>query len=108
VLDHAPELHLLDAYQLVKHYLGLARTYPNRPLMLVYLYWEPRSASHDVFVRHHLEIQRFAELVSDDATCAFAAQSYPEHWQELERLPHLPTWAREHLASLRRRYVVEA
>ena len=33
-----------DAYQLIKHYLGLRHTYPMRPLTLIYLFWEPTNA----------------------------------------------------------------
>lgn len=108
VLAEAPTFKLLDAYQLVKHYLGLALTYPARPLTLVYLYWEPRNADDlPVFAEHRAEVERFRELVGDDDTCAFAACSYPEHWRELEELAEKPSWLDEHLAELRRRYAVE-
>ncbi len=35
----------LDAAQLVKHYLGLRRQFPDRPVTLAYLYWEPANAA---------------------------------------------------------------
>jgi hypothetical protein len=107
VLDHTPEFYLLDAYQLVKHYLGLANHHRGRPLMLVYLYWEPLNAEHEVFTQHRAEIARFAELVDGDSSCSFAAISYRDHWDELEGLPESPIWLDQHLKNLRMRYLVE-
>jgi hypothetical protein len=106
-LSRAPEFHLLDTYQLVKHYLGLAKEYEGRPLTLIYLYWEPVNPEHEVFARHRAEIERFARMVDGDSSCSFAALSYREHWDELELLPQHPIWLREHLATLRKRYLVD-
>jgi hypothetical protein len=106
-LAEVPSFRLLDAYQLVKHYLGLTLTYPKRPLTLVYLWWEPANsdASH-VFAQHRAEIERFGQLVVGDDTCAFEALSYREHWSELDALAEKPAWLDAHLAELRRRYEV--
>jgi hypothetical protein len=107
-LAKAPSFRLLDAYQLVKHFLGLALTYGARPLTLVYLYWEPSNADDlPVFAKHRAEVDRFRELVVGDEKCAFAALSYPEHWRELDRLAEKPSWLDAHLVELRRRYEVE-
>jgi hypothetical protein len=106
-LTSVPEFELLDAYQLVKHYLGLRLTYPGRPLTLVYLFWEPLGAdAHPILGQHRAEIRRFADLVGGDASCRFAARSYAEHWDALEGLPARPEWLSGHLAALRARYAV--
>jgi hypothetical protein len=108
-LESVPTFRLLDAYQLVKHFLGLTFTYRGRPLILVYLYWEPSNADDQpVFARHRAEVERFGDLVSGDEACAFAAISYTEHWRELDQVAEKPLWLDAHLAELRRRYEVEA
>jgi hypothetical protein len=106
-LAEVPSFRLLDAYQLVKHYLGLTRTYQGRPLALVYLYWEPSNAGDlPLFAKHREEVKRFGDLLVGDDTCSFEALSYPEHWRELDGLPEKPPWLDAHLADLRRRYEV--
>jgi Restriction Endonuclease associating with ARP len=103
-----PQFQLLDAYQLVKHFLGLSLTYPERPLTLVYLYWEPANPGEaELLARHRAEIDRFATLIENDDRCGFMALSYPEHWAELESGTAKPEWLDDHLAGLRRRYEVE-
>lgn len=107
VLAEVPTFRHLDAYQLVKHYLGLRRTFEDRPLTLVYLYWEPLNAdSFKAFGDHRYELARFAALVKDDPTCRFVPLSYERHWDELSALAAPPGWLGEHLARLRRRYLV--
>jgi hypothetical protein len=107
-LSAVPEFRLFDAYQLVKHYLGLRLTYPGRPLTLVYLYWEPADAeAHPLLGQHRAEIRRFADLVAGDASCRFVALSYAEHWDALGAVPGAPGWLEAHLAALRGRYLVE-
>jgi hypothetical protein len=106
-LGAASEFRLFDAYQLVKHYLGLRLTYRDRPLIIVYLYWEPAGAeAHPVFGEHRAEIRRFADLVGGDPTCRFVALSYAEHWDALEAAADRPEWLPGHLAALRERYLV--
>jgi hypothetical protein len=106
-LAEVPRFRLLDAYQLVKHYLGLSLTYGERRLTLVYLYWEPTNAdTAPVFAQHRNEIERFRELVADDASCRFEALSYANHWRELDAGAEKPTWLDAHLVELRRRYKV--
>jgi hypothetical protein len=107
-LAHVENFRLLDAYQLVKHYLGLSLEFRGRPLTLVYLYWEPANAAAiPLFGAHRAEIERFAELVADDPTCRFESQSYAEHWAELDAMSERPRWLADHLGNLRRRYSVE-
>jgi hypothetical protein len=101
VLAHLPDFFHLDAYQLVKHFLGLALTYPGRPLVLVYLFWEPRNADEfDVFARHRLEVEHFASLVDGDEAFAFEPLPYAEKFDELARGDSAPEW----LPKLRARY----
>lgn len=113
-LDHVERFLLLDAYQLVKHYLGIVLEFAREPqpkLTLVYLYWEPRDplkgAGSDLMSRHRLEIAEFAELVAGDPTCAFVSLSYEHHWNELASLSEKPSWLDDHLARLRDRYLVK-
>jgi hypothetical protein len=113
-LDHVERFLLLDAYQLVKHYLGIVLEFAHEPqpkLSLVYLYWEPRNplegAGSDLIGRHRREVAEFAELVGGDPTCEFLSLSYEHHWNELGALPNKPPWLDEHLARLRERYLIE-
>jgi Restriction Endonuclease associating with ARP len=107
-LADVPSFRFLDAYQLVKHYLGLARSYPGRPLLLVYIYWEPANArALPLFNEHRAEVERFGKLVAGDPGCRFEALSYGEHWRELDALSAKPAWLDRHLAQLRLRYEVE-
>lgn len=104
-LEHVGEFAHLDAYQLVKHYLGLARSFPDSERALVYLFWEPEN-DEPLFAAHRVEIARFAELVAGDKTCQLHALSYREHWAELEETPDTPDWLTAHLAALRTRYAI--
>jgi Restriction Endonuclease associating with ARP len=106
-LAELANFRLLDAYQLVKHFLGLSHTYKSRSLTLVYLYWEPSNAdSVPIFARHGDELAHFGELVADDPSCRFQALSYREHWRELDGLAEKPAWLDAHVAELRGRYEV--
>jgi hypothetical protein len=106
-LAELASFRLLDAYQLIKHYLGLSLTYQSRPLTLVYIYWEPSNAdSLPLFDQHRAEVDRFGQLVGDDSSCHFEALSYGQHWRELDDLAEKPAWLDSHLAELRRRYEV--
>jgi hypothetical protein len=93
----------LDAAQLVKHYLGLANTFPGKRVVLLYLFWEPLNASEfGVFGEHRRELQAFAEAVAGDRV-EFEHQSYPELWREWDADG---VTRRQHVAALRRRYLV--
>lgn len=111
-LKHVERFLLLDAYELVKHYLGLCKTFSDeRPRMtLLYLFWEPSEseagAGAELFKRHRSEVEAFAQLVGGDATCTFVASSYAECWQDLQRATDKPPWLDAHLDLLRKRYLV--
>ncbi len=96
----------LDAAQLVKHYLGLRKSYPQQRITLMYLFWEPLNASsYDVFRSHRKEIAQFSSAISGSSV-AFQAQSYPELWRDWDRRSE-PEWLGEHVANLRGRYCFE-
>jgi hypothetical protein len=97
----------LDAAQLVKHAFGLAYTFPNQRVTLLYLYWEPsNSDSHSIFAEHRAEIKRFATTISGGGP-EFIAMSYPELWQRWEARSS-SEWLQAHVARLRVRYGVAA
>ena len=95
----------LDAAQLVKHAFGLAHTFPDGALTLLYLYWEPRNAEQlQLFVEHRAEIDTFSGRVAGSRP-SFCAMSYPELWRTWSEAP--PSWLTVHLDDLRARYDVE-
>ena len=95
----------LDAAQLVKHAFGLAHTFPNEPVTLLYLYWEPRNAERfPLFVEHRGEIDAFSGRVAGSRP-SFHAASYPELWRIWSKTP--ASWLTVHLDVLRARYEVE-
>jgi len=95
---------LLDAGQLVKHYLGLANTFRRERILLLYLFWEPLNAGDfQIFADHRRELREFAEAVAGDRV-EFKYQSYPELWREWDALGGAAR--REHVADLRKRYSV--
>jgi hypothetical protein len=111
-LSQTERFLLLDAYQLIKHYLGLRETFKDeRPhLTLAYLFWEPSNseggAGADLFRLHRAELDTFAHLVAGDESCEFVATSYTEWWRALEGMPQKPMWLDDHINRLRARYLV--
>ena len=101
-----PEAYFwLNAAQLVKHAFGLAYTFRDRPVILLYLFWEPpNSEALPIFAEHRAEVARFAELVSGGGP-EFVAMSYPELWRWWDTLLE-PEWLPTHVARLRARYAV--
>lgn len=95
----------LDAAQLVKHYLGLRCQYGDRQVTLAYVYWEPADAAEvGACMVHRAEVAEFARRVADPRV-RFVAMSHPDLWAAWA-LESQPTWLREHVAALRRRYDV--
>lgn len=105
VAGEGPSYRWLDAAQLIKHAFGLAHQ-SDRPVTLVYLFWEPRDAGlSPLFAKHRNEIADFAERIAG-GTPRFEALSYYELWD---------AWANSndprlvaHVAALRARYEVPA
>lgn len=100
------DYRFLDAAQLIKHYFGLARTFADKPVTLLYLYWEPVNAREiDAFRQHRDEIAVFsANVRSADVT--FMSLSYPELWSAWGKLRN-PSWLGAHVAALESRYAAE-
>ncbi len=95
----------LDAAQLIKHYFGLAHTYPDVSTTLLYLYWEPKNASSfPEFTIHREEIECFADAVRGSAI-DFRSQSYSEFWSSWSDSSE-PSWLGDHVTALRARYEV--
>ena len=95
----------LDAAQLVKHAFGLAHTFPDGTVTLLYLYWEPRNAERfPLFVEHRREIDAFSRRVAGSRP-SFRTMTYPELWRTWSAAP--PSWLTVHLDALRARYEVE-
>ncbi len=91
----------LDAAQLIKHAFGLRTTYPDRPVKLLYLYWEPANATQwPECELHRAEIAAFADAISSDRV-VFQSLSYSELWQRWGS--NQPQWS-----YLQTRYAREA
>lgn len=97
----------LDAAQLVKHAFGVAHTFADRPMTLLYLFWEPSNPeAHPVFAEHRAEVIRFAASIAGGGP-DFAAMSYPELWRSWDPSPQAE-WLGAHVGRLRARYGVAA
>ena len=105
-LMDAPDAYVwLDAAQLIKHAFGLARTHGDRPVTLLYLFWEPANPeASSEFAAHRSEIAEFAERVSG-ATPVFKALSYPELWRAWRETGQAE-WLDGHLVAMKDRYEV--
>ena len=104
--NHSYHYTWLDAAQLIKHAFGLAHTFPNVPVTLVYLFWEPANpAASPEFAAHRAEVEEFKAQVAGSFP-AFQAISYPELWDFWRDAALTPAWLKEHLVNLKRRYLV--
>jgi hypothetical protein len=99
--------HWLDVAQLVKHAFGLAYTFTDRPVTLLYLFWEPSNPeAFSIFAEHRAEVDRFAASIRGGGP-NFIALSYPELWK-LWDSDSRPEWLPIHVRRLRARYSVAA
>ncbi len=95
----------LDAAQLVKHAFGLAYTFAERPVTLLYLFWEPSNReAYPSFAEHRAELAQFASAIRGNRP-EFVALSYPELWRYWDTCPE-PGWLAAHVGRLRARYEV--
>jgi hypothetical protein len=93
----------LDGAQLIKHYLGIAKTYV-KPAVLIYLYWQPTNwTQYAAFGDHRKELKSFEERVKGDGGVRFASQSYDELWQSWLEV-FKSTSVLDHIAQCLRRY----
>ena len=90
-LAEVPTFRLLDAYQLIKHYLGLTLTYRERKLTLVVPILGARQRRLAIALRGAPRRDRaIRRAVADDATCTFQAVCTPQHWRDLDELSEKP------------------
>lgn len=95
----------LDLGALVKHALALGRTFPERPTILLYLFWEPLDSDQfDEFQRHREELAELADVVRD-ARVTFVPQTFDALWRQWEERT-APAWLASHVRRLRARYNV--
>ncbi|MCB1971331.1 MAG: hypothetical protein KDG54_13085 [Geminicoccaceae bacterium] len=93
----------VDVAGMLKFALGLARTFPNHDLTLLYLYWEPvDAAEHEIFTQHRSELSRLSRQVEGSAV-RFVSQSFDGLWSSWIEQGDEP-WLRELVAQLRGRY----
>ena len=98
-------LRFVDLGALVKYALALARTFPERPATLLYLYWEPLDAGRfEEFRRHREELTAIAEATRG-ARITLVAQSLAALGDDWGRRK-TPTWLADHVHRLRARYGV--
>jgi hypothetical protein len=104
-IAQSSDYRFLDAAQLIKHYFGLAKTFSDKPVTLLYLYWEPTNAKQvDAFRQHRDEIAVFGANVRN-AEVSFISLSYPELWSAWDS-QRSPGWLGAHVAALEARYAV--
>lgn len=107
LVDEPDSYTWLDAAQLIKHAFGLARTFGDQPVTLLYLYWEPANPEvSPVFAGHRQEIAGFAERVAG-STPEFRAMSYPELWRFWREGTPIPEWLTDHFDQLVDRYLIQ-
>lgn len=93
LVDEPDSYSWLDAAQLIKHAFGLAQTFPDKSVTLLYLYWEP-------FDEHRQDLTAFAARVAESTE----AMSYAEFWSGWRETA--PTWLTQHLDNLAERYLI--
>jgi hypothetical protein len=102
---HPGACRYVDLGALIKYALALARTFPERSAILLYLFWEPMDARQfEDFRRHRDELHGLVER-TQGARIEFAAQSFGALWRDWEARPS-PHWLADHVRRLRARYCV--
>lgn len=99
-----PSSHL-DAAQLIKHYLGLRKKFPEgKKVWLVYLYWRPVNIDGIVeYSRHAEDLDKFRSAVEGAEAIRFMALDYLQLWDSWEKDRNMA----EHAKLLKNRYSVE-
>lgn len=99
-----PESHL-DAAQLIKHYLGLRKQFPNgKRVLLVYLFWKPLNAAKFAeYSRHAEDLDKFHRAVRTSDSVRFMSFDYLQLWDAWEKDKNMA----EHARNLKSRYCVE-
>jgi hypothetical protein len=95
----------VDPGALIKFALALGRTFPDRPTILLYLYWEPLNAERfEEFCRHREETAELAHAMLG-ARVSFEPLSFDAMWREWAARG-APSWLADHVDQLRARYCV--
>ena len=104
-LNREPDIYkYVNATQLTKHAFGLAHTFRQAAVTLVYLYWEPNHVdSEPAFAEHRREIEDLLDRVRGE-TLSLVAARYADLWDLWESGPD---WLVRHVAALRSRYEIE-
>lgn len=105
-LRHEPKGYRhVDLGALVKFAVALGRTFPERPTVLLYLFWEPLDADQfEEFGRHRQELAELQQAVQDGRV-TFSAQNFRAMWQEWAACA-APDWLADHVQRLHARYCV--
>jgi hypothetical protein len=105
-LRHEPQRYRhVDLGALIKFAIALGRTFPERPTVVLYVFWEPLNADQfEEFGRHREELAELADAVRG-ARVTFAAQSFAAMWREWAARG-APGWLADHVDRLRTRYCV--
>ena len=103
----AARFRRVDVAALVKKAIGLANTFPDRRVRLLYLFLEPEDAAGLApFAAHRAELAELAERTSGSAV-GLQAQSFGELWAAWSARGE-PPWLRDIAARLQVRYAVAA
>lgn len=96
----------VDVGALVKFALALGRTFPDRPTILHYLYWEPLDAERfEAFRAHRAELARVEDAIAS-ARVGFRPEAFTALWQDWGAR-RSPVWLPDHVARLKARYGVK-
>lgn len=100
----SPASHL-DAAQLIKHYLGLRKTFQKyKNVLLVYLFWKPLNADvFEEYARHAEDLEKFRSAVQHSERIRFMSLDYLQLWDVWEKDRNMA----EHAKLLKARYCVE-
>jgi hypothetical protein len=96
----------MDRSQLIKHAFGLMHTYPNQPITLIYLFWEPENwEGIGEFQAHRREIETFSHATAGCSHIEFGWQPYLDLWRGWDEIES-PDWLNGHVKALKQRYGV--
>jgi len=94
----------LDKAQLIKHYLGLRKNFPNyKNVSLIYIFWKPFDADDfDEYARHAEDLEKFRNAVQHSRTIQFMSLDYLQLWDSWEKDKNMA----QHAKLLKDRYCV--
>lgn len=95
----------VDVGALVKFALALGRTFPDRPAVLHYLYWEPLDAERFGAFRVHRDELAKVEAAIASARIGFRPEPFTALWRDWSAR-RSPVWLPDHVARLKARYGV--